>query len=57
MNEKPYYEIRMDICKKCEYLIPYVNRCKQCGCFMDLKTKIKNVRCPLSLWVEVNENK
>jgi len=26
------------------------NRCKQCGCFMKLKTKIKAAKCPIGKW-------
>lgn len=42
-------EARMAICKACPLLRP-MNRCKECGCFMDAKTKLKNVSCPLGKW-------
>jgi len=41
---------RLDICMSCEYLITYTNQCKKCGCFINLKTKIKNAKCPIDKW-------
>lgn len=41
---------RFEICKQCIELIPIVNQCKQCGCFMPLKTKLEEARCPLGKW-------
>ena len=43
-------EERMAICKNCEWLRPIINQCKKCGCFMNLKTKIKSTKCPLRKW-------
>lgn len=42
------YESRINVCKNCSDYDG--TRCKQCGCFMELKTKIKNARCPLNKW-------
>lgn len=41
---------RQDICDKCPELIQFSNTCKQCGCFMTLKTKFKTSTCPLDKW-------
>jgi hypothetical protein len=41
---------RLDICKSCPELIPVVNQCKKCGCFMDLKSTLKIAKCPLGKW-------
>lgn len=41
---------RFSICKACPELIPVVNQCKKCGCFMELKTKLKIAKCPLGKW-------
>lgn len=41
---------RFSVCKKCPELIPIVNQCKQCGCFMSLKTTMKIAKCPLGKW-------
>jgi len=40
---------RWDICKACPELTAS-NRCKQCGCFMKVKTKIATSRCPIGKW-------
>lgn len=40
---------RMAICKECPSL-GKLNRCKECGCFMDAKTKLAITECPLGKW-------
>lgn len=41
---------RIEICIACPELIQVTKTCKQCGCFMAAKTKMKNVECPLKKW-------
>lgn len=41
---------RMDICKSCDRLFKPTRQCKECGCFMALKTWLKNATCPLDKW-------
>lgn len=41
---------RMEICNQCPRLIPVTKQCKECGCFMVLKTKLKEASCPLGKW-------
>ena len=41
---------RMSICRSCEELVKELPVCKQCGCFMPLKTKIEESTCPLGKW-------
>lgn len=43
-------EERFNICKSCEYLTAVTNQCKQCGCFMNLKVKLAEAKCPLGKW-------
>ena len=43
-------QTRLDICKSCDQLVPVVNVCKQCGCFMNIKTRIYSSTCPLKKW-------
>jgi len=43
-------ELRFSICEECESLIKITNQCKECGCFMKLKTKLQNAVCPLGKW-------
>lgn len=46
---------RQDICNKCPERIDLTNQCKNCGCFLAAKTKIKQEKCPLDKWLEFNE--
>lgn len=39
-------EERLAICKACPQLTD-LNRCKECGCFMNIKTKLAMASCPL----------
>lgn len=43
-------ERRLSICAECPELIKATSQCKQCGCFMKLKTKLKEATCPLNKW-------
>jgi hypothetical protein len=43
-------EERLEICKKCERLIALTVQCKECGCLMFWKTKVKGAKCPLNKW-------
>ena len=37
---------RLNVCHDCEFFNIYTKRCKKCGCFMHLKTKL-NIKCPI----------
>ena len=41
---------RMEICRKCVYLIPKVEICRACGCVMYAKSKIRWAVCPKGKW-------
>lgn len=41
---------RLDICLSCEFLLPKVNTCKKCGCFVYAKTRLAFAECPLKKW-------
>ena len=41
---------RMEICNGCPELIKLTKQCKECGCFMAVKTKLKLAACPLEKW-------
>lgn len=41
---------RYSICLGCPELISLTKQCKQCGCFMAAKTKLKTATCPLNKW-------
>lgn len=41
---------RYEICLACPELIQITKQCKQCGCFMNVKTKLESAKCPLGKW-------
>lgn len=41
---------RLAICKECPRYISSTTQCKECGCIMNLKTKLPNAECPLGKW-------
>jgi|VirMetMinimDraft_7_1064189.scaffolds.fasta_scaffold07099_3 hypothetical protein len=45
-------ESRQNICNGCPKRIDLLNQCKECGCFLAAKTKIKQEKCPLDKWGE-----
>lgn len=44
---------RFDICKECDSLFKPTRTCKECGCFMALKTWLKFAECPRNFWGSV----
>ncbi len=51
-------EQRYKICQSCDQLNS-LNVCKQCGCYMPLKTRLPWTHCPVNKWLasdQVNEN-
>lgn len=47
---------RMAICRLCDKLRKDLPFCEECGCFMPLKTSLKNTVCPLGKWGTDNES-
>ena len=41
---------RLKICETCPKFIKLTKTCKECGCFMVLKTKLSEASCPLGKW-------
>lgn len=41
---------KYDICKGCDKFFKPTRQCKECMCFMNLKTKIEGATCPLGKW-------
>jgi hypothetical protein len=48
-------EERLSICKACPEYISATHQCKECGCIMNLKTKLPNAECPLGKWGKVTD--
>ena len=40
-------------CNGCTFLTKK-NRCKKCGCFMNIKVKFKGAFCPIGIWGKEN---
>lgn len=47
METKANREKKLEICKACDRYIELTGQCKECGCFMSLKTWMKGNTCPL----------
>ena len=43
-------ETRMPLCNLCPNKIKLTNTCKECGCFLPAKTRVKDEQCPIDLW-------
>lgn len=43
-------KVRLNICNNCDRLIKVTAQCKECGCFMRMKVKLKEAKCPLNKW-------
>jgi len=41
------YEFKLLQCKNCEYL-EFGTTCRQCGCIVQIRAKLKDARCPMS---------
>jgi hypothetical protein len=48
--DKSVYDERYSICVACPHFVKLTNQCKKCGCFMSLKTKLKDSICPIGKW-------
>jgi hypothetical protein len=43
-------EERIKLCEECPHFKALLRQCDLCGCFLDLKTKLLNARCPINKW-------
>ena len=43
-------DARLADCKGCDRLFKPTRTCRECGCFMGLKTWLGNATCPLGKW-------
>jgi Cu2+-containing amine oxidase len=42
--------LRLATCEVCPSLLKLTHQCKECGCFMKIKVKLKDAECPLGKW-------
>lgn len=47
---------RMDTCRGCDRYMSSFMRCKECGCIMPLKVRMKDSECPLQKWAAVEDD-
>lgn len=50
------FQERMNICIACDRYDQGPNRCKECGCYLDVKARLILDSCPLKKWTESTEN-
>ena len=50
MEQQLTTEERLAICKGCDRLFKPTMTCKECGCFMKVKTHMKSQKCPIGKW-------
>jgi hypothetical protein len=48
--EEKVFQERLDICNGCPEFLKLTSQCKECGCFMKVKARIQEAKCPLNKW-------
>jgi hypothetical protein len=43
-------ERRMDICRDCQHFQESPMKCRKCGCYLNLKTRLETEHCPIQKW-------
>jgi hypothetical protein len=49
-SDKELIEHRLAICNECPYFNKTLAKCKKCGCFMKLKSTLRQAKCPIGKW-------
>lgn len=49
-------DARLSVCKSCDRLFKPTMSCRECGCFMALKTWLTDATCPLGKWQPLEES-
>jgi hypothetical protein len=49
-EETPVSKQRMTVCKQCDSYMLGIRVCKECSCFMPIKTLLTDAVCPLGKW-------
>jgi len=50
MTDEKLSETRMSICQGCDRYSQRWKMCKECGCFMPVKTLLADMKCPKGKW-------
>lgn len=43
------HQRRLALCRPCEFIYEG-GRCRKCGCFMEIKSKLAGMKCPVDKW-------
>jgi hypothetical protein len=46
---------RLEICRECPSYNSSIDQCKECGCFMKVKTMFVDSVCPINKWGKYKE--
>ena len=49
-NKVPLHESRFAICQECPRFFKPTGQCKECKCFMRIKTRLPKASCPIGKW-------
>ena len=49
-SDQALIEQRLAICNVCPAFKKNTQRCSKCGCFMQLKSTLKQAKCPIGKW-------
>jgi hypothetical protein len=49
-SNRELIESRLEICNQCEWFNKRLQKCRKCGCFMQLKTTLQQAKCPIERW-------
>ena len=49
-SDKDLIQYRLEICNSCEWLDKRLTKSRKCGCFMKLKSTLKQASCPIEKW-------
>jgi hypothetical protein len=49
-SDKDLIEQRLAICNECPSFNKRLIKCRECGCFMALKSTLRQATCPLGKW-------
>jgi hypothetical protein len=49
-SDKELIESRLAICNECPAFNKRLQKCTKCGCFMKLKSTLRQATCPIGKW-------
>jgi hypothetical protein len=49
-SDKELIESRLAICNECPFFKKNIAKCTKCGCYMKLKSTLRQAKCPIDKW-------